>query len=280
MNDTCCDKCANYTGCGCCINAEEYEEVGLAEVVQNDQRQCTDVPCCCLLVACIVIEILIIITCSKSGANPLLLLHGTDYNGTLCDGNDNAGPYTVWPSLSYYSIRLCSWESCNSFTNNPQNKLMIDYYESELFMNAYCIPKKKITSIDNIDKTFADFTSNIERCISDLATTKWLILIMSFSAIIISFIYLKLISFLSKILIIFTIIMVLISGILFSWLLIERGVKDYSLTDTQSIGLIEIIGGCLIIIVLICLFFALFFSRKNIELIFALLNEANHAIYD
>ena len=75
MNDTCCDKCANATGICCCMNAEEYKRIKLAEVVQNDSRSCTDIPCCCLLIACIVIEIIIIISCSKSGANPKLLIH-------------------------------------------------------------------------------------------------------------------------------------------------------------------------------------------------------------
>ena len=277
MNDTCCDKCANSTGLCCCMSSAEYKKVDLAEVVQNDKRRCTDIPFCCLLFACIVIEILIIVSAAKSGADPLLLLHGTNYNGQLCDGETN-GKYTVWPSLQYFDIRICS-DLCNAFTNDIDNTLMIDNYKSEPFLNSYCLPN--IDGLkDSVDSNFDNLSGNIQRGLADLYTTKWLILIMSFVAIVISFIYLKLISFLSRILTYFTAIMVLITGVTFSWLLFQNGLTDYSLPETQHIGFIEIILSLIVIIILFCLFLALWFSRNKIELVFDMLKEANHAIYD
>eukprot|EP01084_Bolivina_argentea_P154687 269614_1 len=276
MNDTCCDKWASLLGCGCCMNASEYKKVELAQVVENDQRKCTDIPCCLLLFTCIIVEILIVIECSRSGTNPLSLLHGTDYNGTLCDESNVNGPYVVWPSLLYFSIRLCS-SSC-SFSNDPNNKLMVDHYESTLFMNAFCIPDNSLPN--SIDVTLDNFSSNFRRALGDLYISKWLILILSFAAIILSFIYLQLISTFSKVLIIFTVFMILISGTLFSWLLFADGLKNYYIPGIEHIGLIELIVAAVATFFLICLLLALWFSRKNIELVVDLFKEATHAIYD
>ena len=153
---------------------------------------------------------------------------------------------------------------------------MKELYTSTAFMDAYCLP----TGAVDIPSSFDSSTESYQRAISDLQTAVWLIFIMSFVSILISFIYLKMISFIGRLLIMFTIICVLVGGILLSFLLIQNGLKAMKNDETKTIGEAELGTGIGFSVLLVCLVLALWFMRRNIELVIEMLNEASHAIRD
>eukprot|EP01083_Nonionella_stella_P154315 497070_1 len=155
---------------------------------------------------------------------------------------------TPYASLNHNAIAKFETENTQSFAKSQ----MIDHYTSTPFMDAYCIPTSK-----SIAPTFDKASAAFQRGLNDLNTTKYLIIIMSFAAIFLSFMYLKLIKFITRLLIIFSILLVLTAGILLAWLLLQHGVKDFGIEETQSIGIIEIVIALLIILVLLCFSLAL-----------------------
>eukprot|EP01083_Nonionella_stella_P233767 823316_1 len=249
----CCDKFATSSGLCCFMSSEEYKHNPLAEVVQNDQRRCTDLPCCIILILSLISELVLILHASQHGASPRLLMHGYDARMTIipphtfssaqiCDSSNKQGSYAIWPDLSYTNIRICA-PSCD-FTNDTLNGPLVNgpmqkLYESTSFMNAYCLP----TGGEDIPGGFDTSSESYQRAVSDLQTAAWLIFIMAFVSVIISFIYLKLISLVGRFLIVLTIVLVLCGGIMLSWLLIQNGIDDMKADETNTIGEMELICG-------------------------------------
>ena len=98
----CCSKFATTTGLCCFMSANEYKHNPLAEVVQNDKRRCTDLPCCIILILCLISELVLIIYADVNGASPSLLMHGYDSrvqtldaqkytDAQLCDSSNPGG---------------------------------------------------------------------------------------------------------------------------------------------------------------------------------------------
>ena len=86
---SCFRTCSDYTGIGCCISEDDYKKRRLAEVVQNEDRHCTDLPCLLLLIVVFIIQIVLIAYADDNGADPNTLLHGYDYNGNWCDDDND-----------------------------------------------------------------------------------------------------------------------------------------------------------------------------------------------
>eukprot|EP01084_Bolivina_argentea_P135149 238207_1 len=289
QEDGCCTKFATTTGLCCFMSENSYKHQPLTEVVQNDKRRCTDLPCCCILLLALISEIFLISYSTQNGADPQLLMHGYDsriFNSSsskplICNNNNPNGAYSIWPDLEYSNIRICQPSCSDTFDIN--NKLMIGIpYPSISFMNAFCLPNYNYHNISS--KTLPDSFSNsseaYQRAISDLQTAAYLILIMSFVAILISYIYLKIIGCIGRMLIIFTIITVIIGGGALSWLLITDGHQRMNTEETEYWGKIEFFSGIILGVMLFFFVLALWFLRKNIELIVKMMNEASHAIRD
>mmetsp|Transcript_6580 Transcript_6580/g.10782 ORF Transcript_6580/g.10782 Transcript_6580/m.10782 type:complete len:657 (+) Transcript_6580:98-2068(+) len=279
----CCAKFATTTGLCCFMSENEYKHNPLTEVVQNDHRRCTDLPCCIILALCLISELVLIIYADSKGASPSLLMHGYDArNGRLC--NYAGGSYAVWPSLdaTYTDIRICA-PDC-SYTDDARNLYiegqnggsMQEIYASTAFMNAYCLP----SAGDLVPSSFDSSTESYQRAVSDLQTAAWLIFIMSFVGILISCVYLKLIACIGRLLIMFTIIVVTVGGVMLCWLLIQDGSANMESDETKTIGEVELGVGITLSVLLVFFILALWFMRKNIELVIEMLNEASHAIRD
>eukprot|EP01083_Nonionella_stella_P009003 26098_1 len=279
----CCDKFATTTGLCCFMNVDEYKHNPLIEVVQNDDRRCTDVPCCLILLACVISELVLIFYAAEQGASPDVLMYGFDARTShLCDSSNAQGSYAIWPVLSHSDIRICA-PDCG-FTNDSRHKYIPSIqdgpleatYSSTSFMNAYCLP----TGGEATPEGFTSSTQSFQRAVSDLRTTAWLIFIMAFVSIIISFIFVKLIACIGPMLIVFTIIVVLVGGIMASWLLIEQGMVEVESEETKTVGQIQIVAGVILAVLCVCLVLALWFMRKNVELVVEMLKEASYAIRD
>ena len=219
MGTTCCNVFSDSTGLGCCMDMDAYKQVDLAEIVPNENRHCTDVPCCLVFIAAILMEIIIAITSYQSGANPHLITDGYDYNLNMCE-------LVVWPSLSEYNIRICIDENsqCNSFTNDTNNDLMINKYPSKQFLYSYCIPSNinEFTGTD-VEENFDSVGQTLEHALIDLNTAKWLVIIISFIGVILSFIYIKIIAFIGRFLVWSTAILIIVGGGVLSYFLISSG---------------------------------------------------------
>eukprot|EP00485_Elphidium_margaritaceum_P013143 CAMPEP_0202693860 /NCGR_PEP_ID=MMETSP1385-20130828/7876_1 /ASSEMBLY_ACC=CAM_ASM_000861 /TAXON_ID=933848 /ORGANISM="Elphidium margaritaceum" /LENGTH=668 /DNA_ID=CAMNT_0049349607 /DNA_START=44 /DNA_END=2050 /DNA_ORIENTATION=+ len=293
----CCSKFAGYTGLCCFMNENEYKHQPLAEVVQNDKRQCTDLPCCFALLACIISEIVLLVYAATKGASPSLLMHGYDARMTvqstpenvqyssaqICDSSNPMGAYAVWPNLAHPSIRICA-PNC-AYTNDTSNvyipgvsdgKAMFVPYESTPFLNSYCLP----TGALSVPDSFESENESYQRAIADLQTTAWLIFIMSFAAILLSYIFLRIISCIGRLLIFMTIVTILVSGGMLCWLLIDNGIDDMDDEETANTGKAELILGIILAVLLFFFILALWFMRKNIAVVLEMLNEASYAISD
>ena len=67
----CCEKLfGNTLGVGCCIGENSFKKESLAEVTQNEDRRCTDLPCLLVLILVILSEIYLVFHASNNGADP------------------------------------------------------------------------------------------------------------------------------------------------------------------------------------------------------------------
>ena len=67
---SCCEKFCDMVGVGCCIDEDEFKKRPLAEITQNDNRHCTDVPCLLAMIIVFIFEFYLIIYASGEGADP------------------------------------------------------------------------------------------------------------------------------------------------------------------------------------------------------------------
>ena len=66
---SCWTKCCMFFGIACCVDEDAYSHKKLAEVIQDDQRTCTDVPCLLVLIAVFISQLVLISYASDKGAD-------------------------------------------------------------------------------------------------------------------------------------------------------------------------------------------------------------------
>ena len=118
-------------------------------------------------------------------------------------------------------------------------------YPSTGFLGAYCLPDYSYANISSLDlpDSFTDTAEAYQRAISDLQTAAYLILILSFVAIVISYVYLKVIGLVGRMLIYFTILLVLVGGTSLCWLLISDGNERMQNQETETWATYEFWSG-------------------------------------
>eukprot|EP01084_Bolivina_argentea_P044495 81872_1 len=270
----CCNVFADESGLCCCMDMDRYKQVELDKVVPNSQRHCTDVPCCCIVIVALILEIWIAVVAYEEGANPHLMTDGYDYELEMCE-------LVVWPSLSEYKIRICIDEnaSCNDITNDANNPYMIDNYPSKQFVNSYCLP----TDLNELQGTeveekFHSYEQTWESAMVDLRTAKWLVIIMSFTAVILSFIYVKIIAYIGRFLVWFAALLLLGGGVVLSYFLISKGLEDMNHSETETSGKWQVSIGITISVIVFILVLIIWFERKNVKLVIEMLRESSHAL--
>eukprot|EP01083_Nonionella_stella_P214829 773737_1 len=169
----CCERNANRVGICCFMNEDAFKHKPLAEVVQNNDRQCTDIPCCIGLLAVFVSQFILIGYAMGEGAKPELLLRGYDYNGNICKPGSSHGAYTAWPALKHTikpsasKLMICV-DSCIDTTPNGNSSLMVggDYYKSISFLGSWCVPKypQNFSSYSS----FASGSEEYDRAVADV----------------------------------------------------------------------------------------------------------------
>lgn len=112
-------------------------------------------------------------------------------------------------------------------------------------MNAYCLPDYALLNVSdkNLPDTFTNSAAAYQRAVSDLKTAAILILLMSLSAILISYIYIKIIACVGRMLIIFTILVFIVGGTSLCWLLITDGHDRMQNDETETWGKYEFWSG-------------------------------------
>ena len=105
-----------------------------------------------------------------------------------------------------------------------QNPQMIDNYPSKQFLNSYCIPSdlNELTGTE-LETNFDSTGQSIERAFADLNTAKWLVITLSFIAVILSFIYIKIVAYVGRFLVWFTALIIIGGGALLAYYLIDKG---------------------------------------------------------
>lgn len=173
----CCYAMASRTGLCCFIDEDEYRKQPLAEVIQNDRRVCTDLPCFLILIGFFVSEIILISYTTSSGGDLSFLTDGYDvriFNDTesnvptFCDDTNPDGPYQMWPDVTSPYVRVCT-DTCD--TTSTSSDVMVGItYPSTLFMDAYCIPDFSVANISSYDLPdyFTNGVARAERAVSDM----------------------------------------------------------------------------------------------------------------
>eukprot|EP01083_Nonionella_stella_P050997 135446_1 len=133
-----CHRVGAYLGLQCCSDIDAENPVPY--LVPNKDRFCTDLAWFIGLLFMIGSQGFLISYANSQGADTSWLFHGIDINGTVCDETYPSNPpkkYAMWPFLITYDIILCT-DDCN---NTLTDSRMIIPYESELALNAWCLPK-------------------------------------------------------------------------------------------------------------------------------------------
>eukprot|EP01083_Nonionella_stella_P053656 141843_1 len=282
----CCEKNSNRIGVCCFMDEDAFKHKPLAEVVQNSDRQCTDVPCCLGLLAAFISQFVLIGYAMGQGANPSLLMRGYDFRGNLCEPGYEDGAITAWPALAHSEIKplptnlMICVDSCTQTTKQGDSPLMVggDYYSSYTFLNEWCIPSNpsNFSSYSHFSSSQAEY----ERAVADISITKWLILASSFVGIVLAFIYLRLVACVGRLLIWLTILVVSVGGIMLAVLLLQTGIKDSESASTDDMGKVEIILGGVLLLIVVMIWLSLWFIRKRIKSAIEMLHEASHCIND
>ena len=177
----CCEKNANRIGICCFMDENAFKHKPLAEVVQNKDRQCTDMICLVGLILVFISQFILIGVAIDNGAKPELLWRGYDFNGNVCDKDNEYGAYTAWPALNHninpspIDLRICV-KSCDQTQKSAENPLMQggDYYSSQSFLASYCIPThpSNFTSYSS----FSASSEEYDRAVADVNSAKWYVI--------------------------------------------------------------------------------------------------------
>jgi len=267
------------------MDENAFKHKKLAEVVQDSDRQCTDIPCCLGLLAVFVSQFALIAYAASNGARPELLWKGYDYKGNLCEDGYADGSLTAWPALdtevqpSSVRLMVCV-PSCAETTKAANNSLFEggDYYASESFLGEYCVPSQPLNFSAYDD--FTDAQAEWQRAVADLAVTKWLIVVSSFLCIALAFVYLRLVASIGRLLMWLTMVVIIAGGALLSALLIQHGAADLAEPENEDLGKIEVGCGAVVAFVVLAMLLALWFIRKRIATAIQMLDEASTAVRD
>ena len=141
---TCCEKFWDTMGVGCCIDEDSFKKAPLAEVTQNKDRHCTDVPCIFVLLLVILAQVYLVIHAERKGADPEYLLRGWDYKGNLCKKGYSDGEYNAWVDVkTSYKVRICVHD-CSATQTDPK---IITKYESKKCMCSIFKIRNKLVII-------------------------------------------------------------------------------------------------------------------------------------
>jgi amino acid transporter len=271
-------KFCNCFGLACCYSEDTYTHKPIAEVVQDDQRVCTDVPCLLALLAIFISQFVLIIYADAKGADPRLIVYGTDYQGKVCDDSNKDGHLAAWSDLlTTYKVRVCL-DNCDLTETDDQ---IVTPYTSKKIFGSWCIPTNDWLQEQAETKyKFNSAKESMQRGIADLDTTKWLIFISTILCVILSFIYIYLISYIARIVIWLSIVLIFIGGIIAGIWFIIAGKKDIKENETKDMGKAELAFGIILFIILFIMFLILLWLKKRIELAFDMLHEASRAVKD
>ena len=203
----------------------------------------------------------------SNGAKPELLWRGYDYNGNLCKEGTGSGSLTAWPALNHHEIKpspinlMICVDSCAETTRSANNSLMAggDYYGSQSFLSSYCIPKHPSNF-----SSYSSFTSNqeeFERAVADMDTAKWLMVVSSLSGIACSFLYLRLVACIGRMLMWLTMLVTVTGGMMLSALLIQRGGEDLNDPENEDLGTGEVALGVILLVLVLMILLSVWFIR-------------------
>lgn len=275
----------------CCCGDEESAKQAKLEFVETG-RSCTDVLMFILFLIAGAASIAILAEAIKYDGNPYRTIYGVDFQGNVCGRSDGFKDlkYAAWPvpptstsidSNIYYRIKICV-ASCDE-TFDPSSP-RADYftqtdttyigYESFKFFR-YCIPKI------NASGKFESAAENASRTISDLLTTWPVILVAGFVALLLSFVYVKLmkVKCIRKTLVWGVICLTIVGGFLAGWGLLKFADSTTSSeVDMFDRALAAKILGWIVIGVTAIYLLVVFFLRKRINLALAVLGATAAAV--
>eukprot|EP01083_Nonionella_stella_P100290 282653_1 len=188
----CCGIFGAWTGLKCCCCHFTAETPFLS--IKHD-RHCTDIPCCCLMIAAIALQLLLVLyAITTLQADPRWLVYYSDIYGQLCAPSisleeydiafnvSSAGNYAAWPDIRMYDLRVCV-DHCNDTLTDDrivtpsfdadlgaiefdsENGLSIDLsgYQSVNVLEAICIPDPEYADAiasHVLDADYSDFADN------------------------------------------------------------------------------------------------------------------------
>lgn len=221
--------------CTCCITDADFKSKPISQIVPNSRRKCTDAPCWLILITFFLIEMYIIFYAIEEGAEPDSLRSGYDYKGEWCTDNHNEGSLNAWVNIDEsYEFRICV-HSCEQTQGGIDDRMVVEY-ESEEYVNAYCIP----TDSDRHDlegfEQFGTYSQEFTRAMADVDDAKWMILICALLTIILGFGYLRVIEYVGVLILWATVVVIYIGGVIAAWLLIANAVDLWEEDEESDIA--------------------------------------------
>lgn len=220
---------------GCCGD-EEAQLKKDVHFVRSRDRSCTDIFFFLLFICAFAASGILIWRAHNDGGDPYNATHGQDFRGQTCS-TESGAKFAAWPIIPfvdptsnvttaqaeyYFNIKVCV-SSCDD-TNDPANPWFKEPYESWKLWR-FCIPKQTATTIFNYanQPSFHNAADEVMQLFSDLYTTWWIILASVGVAVLVGFIYAKMMSlrFFRDVLVWGVILSVLGACSVISWLLYD-----------------------------------------------------------
>jgi len=265
----CCQSVCYAIGCNCC-GGDVYDS-RLDKVADNEDRACTDVPFCLLLICIFIAQCVIFhhVRVDKE-ADPSWLIRGRDFRGIECEKGD----YFAWPDPFVWGAGICA-RDCNVTQTEVAFVATGDSeacgYASEPWLDHWCIPTPDTgLSISGLGGT----SDTINKAFGDLLTVKWWLLASAGVALVFAGIYSYFLEKCTSCLVYTSMILVLLGGLGLGVVLMQNAsvIRDNGYSERASDAMYTL--GALLIFFDLVFCIVLCFLIKSINLAIDVIEQA------
>jgi len=289
----CCNlfRClGRWTGLGCCCT--EDLEGPMMSIEEN--RNCTDLPCCFMLLAVLTLQLSITGEATKNNVDLEWLIRPKNFRGQLCGKGDMiAKPYGGWPDVREPEIIVCLSNCTKTWNSDERFIEVIDNekkgYNSVPNFRKMCDPdwdmaakaqRKAIAeTVSSINSQINSGTESFKAIYRDIILAKTVLLSSIGICAALCYIYGKLIQSCGKAIIWTALCMAIIVVFIIGHMMVQKAPALKASGYENTAYYAEILGYVLMVgdLLFVCTICAL---RKQINLAILVLKESFHALYD
>ena len=278
-----CDGCCKRLGCGC----KDHEKEGRLDTISGINRSCTDLPCIVLFAVFILTMTSYVWSTAFSEGDPDRLIRGVNHSGKICGKSEGVEllPYAFWPDLTEFRFKVCTddcnkatfvdWESNHIRVPDPTSDgaVIEQAYESEVYLDRYCVPSLDSLSIDGFD----DDENSAARSVGDIDLAMPVFGISIGVAFVMAFGYVWLMKCCVGVLVWGIVAAILVCGTALGYLLFNSK-DDANLTDKEQS--MRMYSGIVILVATFIFFCIIVFARKRIMIAIQVIKSAGRAFGD